>query len=386
MAALESSDPRREALNYLGPARVQAVEAILRRRLAEFAPLPVPRYAPLARPDMGRRIMLAVETFKRHMTDEGWQLQLGLERAGYDLWGRFFPAGRDQTDVSAIIDQIHPDVAVIQDKREWDPSRPGCFDKRVGFTNFTKLVNSKNIFRLSVQKDLLFDRAYFCAAHHELQPHAVIHYYHPALIRWLAPWLWPAEEIAPSLIRTWHSLDPVAVPRFDDGDPGARRPAVLSGALNAEVYPLRGRIAAAIQDGRLPGIDLIPHPGYHAHGPHTPGYLRTLAGYRVAICTSSIMGFALRKLIEATACGCIVITDLPDGEAMPAIDGNLRRVSLDASIEQIAELVDRLAATWDPEVQRVWAAKAVGHYSYIEQGLRLARDIENVRLSYAARN
>ena len=100
------------------------------------------------------------------------------------------------------------------------------------------------------------------------------------------------------------------------------------------VYPhaaaLRGLVASR---PTFRGCASCAHPGYHANGSFTPAlHSRNSTKFKVAICTSSTMGFALRKIIEATACGCRVITDLPAGEVMPEIDGNLTRVSSDISL------------------------------------------------------
>ena len=115
----------------LSVQRVRQIEAIISREGADPAPVPRAPYHPTL-PATAPRVMLAVETFKRHMTDEGWQLQAGLAHAGFQLYGRFLPPNED-TDVMRIERTARPGTVVIQDQREWDPSQGGCFDKRVEF-------------------------------------------------------------------------------------------------------------------------------------------------------------------------------------------------------------------------------------------------------------
>lgn len=361
----------------LEPERLAAIHRVIDRDPRELADAwPRPVYEPTA-PAPGRgsrgRVMLAVETFKRHMTDEGWHLQAGLEHGGYQLWGAHLP--HMATDALAIADHAHAGTVFVQDKREWDPASGCCFDKSVGFQRVPALAGLPDLFRVTVLKDLLFHRAYTRRGHEELRPHAVVHYYHRDLVRWLAPWLANTP-----LIRTWHSIDPGALPHWFPGQ--GRSMAVVSGALNREVYPFRWRIADAARAGRLSGVAVIPHPGYGASGTCTPRYMTMLSGYKVAICTSSIMGFALRKLIEATACGCIVVTDLPAGEVLPGVDGNLVRVPPDMPMPRLAELVDALAQSWNEARQREWAQAAVATYDYRRVYARLAADIEACRKGY----
>ena len=77
---------------------------------------PAPPYLLPADADQAK-VFLAIEPFKRHMTDEGWQLQIGLEHAGYELWGRRLP--NDCADVPEILRRRSPAVA-------------GCFRSRSG--------------------------------------------------------------------------------------------------------------------------------------------------------------------------------------------------------------------------------------------------------------
>ena len=126
----------------------------------------------------------------------------------------------------------------------------------------------------------------------------------------------------------------------------------------------------------------MPHPGYHRQGCATPVFLKALSQYKVAICTTSIYGYALRKLCEATAAGCIVVTDLPVDEVLPVIDGNLIRLHPDTPTKEVAALLRRLYEGYDPERQRFFSEQACEWYDYRAMGIRLAADIERLKNAY----
>jgi hypothetical protein len=129
-------------------------------------------------------------------------------------------------------------------------------------------------------------------------------------------------------------------------------------------------------------VDVLPHPGYGRTRCWTPDYLQTLSRYKVAICTASIHGYALRKIMEATACGCRVVTNLR--EHVPLIDANLVRVADDIGFPQLCDLLSSLDASWDANFQEQMAFLARERYEFREQGRLLAREIENVRRFYGA--
>jgi len=329
-----------------------------------------------------QKIMLASETFARHMTNEGWQLQSGLEQAGYHLWGRYYP--NDEVDVKTILDRTSPHTVIVQDKREWDPGRSGCFDKTVGFTHTSVLADRPDIFKVTICKDAHADPLYHEQAHDEIGCHASIIYYHPDIVLHLAPWL--RKEV---LIRTYHSLDVDELPHTFPGK--SSKDAVLSGALdpawtrpdfNGGVYQLRNRLARDVVKGHCPHIDMLPHPGYHAKGSATPSFLETLSQYKVSICTASIFGYALRKIIESTACGNVVITDLPRKDVLPAIDGNLHRIPSGSTAREVADLARALASDYDSDKQREWAMAARAFYWYPHLYATLSANIDTARKLY----
>jgi hypothetical protein len=332
---------------------------------AGFSPRPAPAYHYRE----GVKAALAVASMKDHTTDEGWQIMDGLGQAGYVLCGHDLPNPR--TDVKLLLRELNPAVVFLQDKREWDV-RPGNFrEEKARFTNVTALRDRNDVFKLTVLKDAHQKPAYHLESADEIGCHAWVIYYHPEIVKHVAPYVREGH-----LLRTYHTLDADRVPPFSMV---RRAGAVISGAVSS-VYPLRRKLMQNVN--RLPGTDVIHHPGYHRHGSATPSYLQTLSRYKVSVCTASIYGYALRKMMESTACGCVVITNLPTDEVVPAIDGNLIRVPSDASVEEIAELIRGLCQSYDPERQRHYAEAALKRYDYRVETARLALEIGKLRASY----
>jgi hypothetical protein len=309
------------------------------------------------------------------MSSEGPQLEEGLHAAGYEIWGRGF--AHDEVDVRRILERTDPDVVFVQDKREWDPHKPGCFDKVAEFTHTDTLADRPDVFRVTPFKDAHQDPGYHWEAHQEIGCHAWVTYYHPDIVMHLAPWLRREH-----LIRTYHSLDPAEVPEYSPDD---RQGCILSGACGLPYYPLRTRLRDAWATERSVPWEYLTHPGYHAEGTATPQYLQTLSRYKVAICTASILGYALRKIIEATACGCAVITDLPFGDILPRISGNLEGFPVKArSLHDIGEIVRDCVARYDPDRQAHYARRAIEFYDYRRLYAKLATDIDDMRRNYVA--
>jgi hypothetical protein len=187
----------------------------------------------------------------------------------------------------------------------------------------------------------------------------------------LAPYVRPEH-----LIRIYHSINQDEVPEYTPDD---RKPCVISGAAS-NWYPLRVRIINNLRT--LPHVEYRQHPGYHLRGSSTPEFLQYLSGFKVAICTSSKLGYALRKIIEATACGCAVITDLPLDDQLPKIDCNLIRVSPDISMTDLKQVIHKAVNNYDPQIQKLFADAACEYYDYRASGLRMMQSIENLRRGY----
>jgi hypothetical protein len=314
-------------------------------------------------------LMLAVEAMKRHSTNEGWQLQIGLRDAGYKLRGSGFEDSC--TDVKRIIEKENPSTVIVQDKREWDGKTTNRVDTSGRFSNIQYLKDRSDIFKLTVLKDAHQNTSYHKESATEIGCHAWVTYYHQDSISKVAPYLRPEH-----CIRTYHSLNPNEIPELTPN----RKPCVLSGAVSPAHYPLRHRLFSECCN--IFGCDLIRHGGYHTNGPDTPEYLEMLAGYKVSICTCSIYGYALRKIMESTACGCVVITNLPSYEKLPIIDENLVRIPNDFPIVNLSKLVWRLWKQYDFDRQMELSRKCVEWYDYKNTTSRLATDIENLRQAY----
>jgi len=304
------------------------------------------------------------------MSDEGWEVFRGLATAGYRLHG--YGIQPSLTDVADILRIEKPNVVMIQDKREWDLSPRDFRCPFSRFMNYYRLGLDPNVFKVTILKDSHQRPEYHRRFLEEIGCHAVIHYYHPRIVQHLAPYVRPQH-----MIHTYHTLDPAKLPTLNRRN--QRRGALLSGAVS-NAYPVRQMLRAAHK--RLPLTDLLPHPGYHRRGCQTKQYLETLNTYSVAICTASIYGYALRKMIEATATGCIVLTNLPTDEVMPHIDGNLVRLREPITVESVSDQIREVYASYDEERQFHYAHLARVEYAYQLVCRRLADDIETMRKSY----
>lgn len=317
-------------------------------------------------------IVLGVESMRRHTTDEGWQIQAAFESSGYTLCGYNLPV--NETDVYKIVNDTEPGVVLLQDKREWDVIDGDFREPQAKFQNVDYLRVRDDIFKLTILKDSHRKPSYHKASAAEIDCHAWIVYYHPRIVKHLAPYV--REE---HLIRTYHTLDKAIVPKFSPNRDGV----FLSGAVSP-VYPLRQYLIANRHS--LFRTDYLKHPGYDRVGCYTPEYLQTLSHYKIAICTASMYGYALRKIIEATACGCVVVTDLPQDEVIPEIDGNLVRIHPSTTVEDLNPLLEETCNSYDPELQSEYATKAINRFDFRTEGSILARKVEELRCSYNKRN
>lgn len=332
---------------------------------------PVPSYTGTL--EQTGRIGLAVESMKRHMTNEGWELFAGLESAGYTLYGHGLP--HNSTYIPTIL-ASHPNLStlVMQDKREWDvtPGRREYREVNARFREVEVLRARRDIFKLTIIKDAHQRQDYHRQSADEIGCHAWITYYHPTIICHLAPYVRPQH-----LLRIFHTVNPPDIPAYTHTD---RQGAIISGAVNRNTYPLRTTIIRSLH--QIPYLTWHKHPGYHMNGSCTPGFLKTLSQYKVAICTSSVYGYALRKIIEATAAGCIVITDLPCEDILPHIDGNLTRIKSEATPREVAFAIRCAINRYNPELQAYTAQQCQLWYNWQASGIRLANAIEYMRRSY----
>jgi len=326
--------------------------------------LPATEYCPTG---PGNRIALAVEAMKRHTADAGWQIMDGLRHAGYLLCGSDLTI--NEQNVPKIIKSTSPEVIIIQDKREWEGrTARQRGNPRLKFHNIEYLKSRNDIFKLTVLKDAHQNPVYHKDSADEMGVHGWVIYYHPKIVKHVASFV-RLEHC----IRTSHSIDSLQVPEFSSD----RKVCLVSGAVST-YYPLRLRIIRNYK--LLPGTEYIKHPGYQSRRCVTPNFLKRLSQYKVSICTSSRYGYALRKLIESSACGCIVITDLPEDDKLPVIEENLVRIPSDISIGELGNLIKRLSESYDERKQKRIAESVKEYYDFRAVGARLSRSIEKLLL------
>lgn len=333
--------------------------------------IPPPPYVPLTDSLHDRKIFLAAMSMRHHTTDEGWQLTKALEHGGFRLTGKGTQV--NHTDVPTIVSSTCPGVLVVQDQREWEgltAGKRGYSDE--SYTNIRYLQRRNDIFKLTVLKDAQQKPEYHSQSAEDMSCHAWIVYYHPDIVTHVAPYVRRRH-----LVRTYHSIEPDHVPPYSSE---GRKGCIISGAIARHSYPLRTLLFRKAK--ALPQTYAHPHPGYRASGSHTPGYLKLLSKFKISIATSSKYGYALRKIVEATACGCRVITDLPVDDVMPHIDSNLIRVPRGCTWKPVAEMIPRLLESYNPEFQEHMVKEAIKYYDWRACGERLANDIENLRGSY----
>lgn len=309
---------------------------------------------------MSDRIGLAVESGRYHTTNESWQIFAGLYLNGYELYGYGLP--NSDTDIRKILQREEPRIIVVQDRREWDYK--GDFrEPRAQFVNY-QYLRDYPCFKATILKDAQQNPAATSGWAKEMGIDAHIIYYDEAIVRKMNPWLGP-------VIRTWHTIDKDTVPAYQE----PALDTIVSGFVSS-VYPLRKRI---VEDQHNLGISVLIHPGYHRNGCCTPSYLRILAKYKVSICTCSIYQYALRKIIESTAVGCTVITNLPTQYYPPGIEENLIHIDEDISFDKLYELIRYCEEEYEPEEQRQIALKCQQLYDYRVVCKKLADDLEVAR-------
>jgi hypothetical protein len=231
----------------------------------------------------GSKIGLSVPSMANHMSDEGWQLFLGLKHGGYDLCGSsgaVFPQSNflkySSVDLETILDSTNINTLVVQDCREWDSKHHSLASKDEHYKNVEILKYRDDIFKVGVVKDSHQNPKYFRDFFNSIGCHAWICYYHPNVVSHLASYVRREH-----LLRTYHTVDSCSIPEFQRDK---REGTLLSGAVYSHVYPLRNYIQNNLK--QFPSVSQLKHPGYHKNGTNTNSYLETLNQFKVAICTS----------------------------------------------------------------------------------------------------
>ena len=331
--------------------------------------LPAPPYRPIDSP-YDNSVVMFNKSMENHTTDESWQLMKSLQHCNYLTAGHELEISNVHTPT--ILKSTNPSVVVMQDKREWE----GLTAERRGvnpetFVDVKVMKDREDIFKLTILKDAQHRADYHRHSAEEIGCHAWITHYHPRIVKHVAPYVRKEH-----LIRAWHTIEPSLVPAYTANN---REGCIISGA-RGPAYPLRTILIK--HTNIIPNLHYLKHPGYRSTKCFTPEYLQNLSRYKVAICTSSKFGYALRKIIEATACGCRVITDLPVDESMPWIDGNLIRVNPEDGLAQVRKILPDLISSYSPRTQEAFATRAKSFYDWRESGVRLVGAIERLRTNY----
>lgn len=305
-------------------------------------------------------VFFGLSSFDRHMTDESFQMQKGFEHAGWRLVGPGFDDSR--RDVAAVLRDEKPRRVIIQDHREWHRGYPGAFDKDSHFENYEALADYDGTV-CTILKDAHQDVNYEWF-HQRIGLDIAIHYYHQRAILPHCPWLGGGSGQHPDTLRTYHTVDADAVPREW---PAKRKSWLVSGAMIRRVYPLRRTAKALV--GPFEGHEIV-HPGYGLIGHRTPGFLKQITDFKVHVCTASVYKYLLRKIIESTACGCVVVTNLPEWDRVPEIDDNLVRVE-EESPAGLKQAITKALDMWDEPRQREFAEKAIQRFDYRAECKRL---------------
>jgi hypothetical protein len=306
-----------------------------------------------------RNIFFGLESFRRHMDNGRILCQRGMEHQGWVTVGADCPSPEvNNTDVRWAVERFNPKVVLFFPRYEWD------FREWIGpevkpehcFHNWEFLLQRPGILRVTVWHDAGSARVQQQRWHEAFQPHVYLSWYHQQSVMPFAPYVERGN-----ITRTYHVLDTDNLPPVEDRSGVA----VVSGAYTHDVYPLRTKCFQWAAQGLLgPGVDAARHPGYAQAGTKSNEYAAMFGRYKVAICTASAYKFALRKIFEATAMGCKIITNLPSYDYLPGIDDNLIRIPDDISVSDMKAEIEKAAATWDLEQQQYVASVCRHRYDW----------------------
>ncbi len=315
-------------------------------------------------------LLCVLESFRRHMDNGRWLFQRGMEQRGYVSIGAGCPSPEvDMTDVRAAVERFDPGVVIMWPRYEWDHKEWVGNEVRPEhlFRDWKYLLERPDILRVAVWHDAGSARKQQQRWHEDFKPHVYLSWYHPDSVMPFAPYI-KREQI----VRTYHVIDAYNLPPVREREGVA----VVSGAHTLDTYPLRTKCVRWAAKGLLGGgVDVARHPGYAEKGTKSNQYAEMLSKYRVAICTASSYGFALRKIFEATAVGCKAITDLPAYDKLPAIDDNLIRVSPSIPAGELRDVIRSAADTWNIGDQLLHAMRCRARYDYANEAVYLEEEL-----------
>jgi len=331
-------------------------------------------------------IQFGFRYFETYASDTAWILHQGLATADFALYGMGF--GENETDIQAVCERLKPDIVFVHSWDTWGPQaasgkrpKPEVAGGNVELTGYEWLAEQDNILRVTQYADPRPERS---AEHEQWQnevfrPHVVLCRYDLDNVCELNPWL-----RRDALLRIWHSVTADYCPPIRD----RKGIAMFGGCTLPAFYPVRHRLRAELDasplaeertEGCGPVYTVRPHHRWaRGTGPDVPAYMRHLAEHRVAVVTGAKWHWALKKHWEATAAGCIVVTNLADADPLPWIDDNLVRVPDDIALADLTDLVQSLAAGWDIGRQRQFADLAVRHFDYRVEGCRIGAALRGI--------
>lgn len=312
-------------------------------------------------------LQFGVEAFKDYASDTAYRIQAGLADQGFTCFGKRFPGDRNCTDMREVVERERPDIVHVEDWNTWNPKMKQKASADVEFTNWEWVGQQEGILRCTKHADPWHHFEEQKHFQRVFNPHAVLVRYEPDLVSRCAPYM--KREL---MVRLYHTVTrefcrPVR-------EKGRDRICLLSGACHGVVYPLRTRIWREVRqlpDWEKTFTHRVHHRWLHSGGSAVPGYMEQLARYKVAFVGCSKFLAAFKKLYEATAAGCIVVTNFPETDRVPVVDENLFRVPSDISAEALQEICRELAFIWDEEKQKDLAQRTIARYDYRVEAARI---------------
>lgn len=144
------------------------------------------------------------------------------------------------------------------------------------------------------------------------------------------------------------------------------------------LYPLRKKLHNWIHEGKIPGV-VREHPGYHQshfknenqkYKNHTADtqladYAEQLKRAKIVYMCSSMRKFALRKYVEASLSGALIVADIP-AERQSEFRKYVVEIDLDDSPESISEKVNFYLQNDTARIQRARIGQEIslGGYTY----------------------
>lgn len=173
------------------------------------------------------------------------------------------------------------------------------------------------------------------------------------------------EEEGAKLVHILHGA-----PREFFNLPESARPwdVMLSGVVSQDTYPLRSRFATLIRSQQMPGY-IRPYPGHRLKTEEACRvqyklYASALQSTKVSLCCTSKFKYALAKIVESLAAGCLVVSDMPGDWAFKQTLGkHIIEVPDNTSDADLIKIVTDTAAGWSLARAAAGRFEALNHFS-----------------------